>query len=1062
MPAHDSWHDWPNLQNLHPRADPQCTISWDVDLLIGNDVLPLLLQPGIVPLTSRSPAAFNTTLGWVLYGPFDSRPPAPKQVRFAPGTIFQTEQNHKTAEHHSTSVDSSKAAVVVDPMPENDNADVTTSPIVLSNSESISLALAPLQQTDYDDEELVNIVRRFWEIDRVPDILPFTPEERKCEEIYTQSVSRTASGRYIVPLPFHSHELGVSCGTATRQFLRLEQRLLRQPDLYAAYREFMRDYLESKHMEPVDPNTEPPEYEPYYIPHHAVHRPDDPPTKLRVVFNASCPSSNGKSLNSLLHVGPKLQADISTLLLRFRTHRYVFTADIRQMYRQILVDRSQRDYQRILWRFSSDAPITHFRLNTVTYGVTSAPYLALRTLHQLAADEGDKYPLAKTALSNEIYVDDLLTGCASISDALHLRQELQELLMAGGFELRKWASNHPTLLQDIPPDHCRQMVSEDPLLLDRDPIIKILGLGWNPASDNFFYAVRLSEAANTKRTVLSQMARIFDPLGWLTPITFTAKLFFRKICRLTLDWDQPLPDDIAIAWKEFQDRLPDISQIQVPRLLPELDSNATHLLVGFCDASESGYAASVYLHTTSGHNAHVSLLAAKSKVAPNKSTTLPRLELCGAHLLAKLMSHIMHRMLPALHLSSVAFCDSTVTLAWIRGESHRWKTFVGNRVAEIQELLPHTAWRHVSSQDNPADCASRGLLPHQLQLHPLWWQGPHWLQQHADAWPTTRDQVHNNDEINAELKIIAPATAASTPASLSLIDRYSSLTKLKRVVAFCHRFSYNCRNPQIRRIGFLSASEQNAALLSVVRLTQSIYLSTEKQEALDPASKHRLVCQLRLFIDDHQILRVGGRLSASSLPYNHRHPMLLPKNCHLTNLVIDDAHLRLLHAGALATHSYIRRSFWITDGRNVVRHRIGKCNRCFSVKPRPVIQPMGNLPIERTSAVSAFNVTGVDYAGPFFISSARLRGAVVTKAYLLVFICFASKAVHFELASDLSTASFMAAFQRFVARRGLPATIFSDNGTAFVGAHNKLKELGRLLRHPSHQQAICDTASTLG
>ncbi|XP_073986270.1 uncharacterized protein [Rhodnius prolixus] len=371
--------------------------------------------------------------------------------------------------------------------------------------------------------------------------------------------------------------------------MRLEKRLLRNLPLRDAYTEFMRDYLEQGHMEPASLD-ETSSATPFYIPHHAVHRPGDLPTKLRVVFNASCASSNGRSLNDLLHVGPKLQADIATLLMH-RMHRVVFTADIRQMYRQILVTPEHRDYQRIIWRFSAQEPLQAFRLNTVTYGVSSAPYLALRTKQQLASDEGDQCSLAKTTLLHEVYVDDILTGASSEERAQELRAQLQRLLMAGGFELRKWASNCPALLQDLPADHCRPTASEDPLCLDRDPILKILGLGWNPASDNFFYAVRLSETALTKRTILSQMARIFDPLGWLTPVTFRAKIFFRDLCRLQVGWDQRLPPELVEPWHAFQQQIPELGRIRIPRMLPDPAPPAQHYLVGFCDSSESGYAA---------------------------------------------------------------------------------------------------------------------------------------------------------------------------------------------------------------------------------------------------------------------------------------------------------------------------------------------------------------------------------------------------------------------------------------------------------------------------------------
>ncbi|XP_045479819.1 uncharacterized protein LOC123684569 [Harmonia axyridis] len=442
--------------------------------------------------------------------------------------------------------------------------------------------------------------------------------------------------------------------------------------------------------------------------------------------------------------------------------------------------------------------------------------------------------------------------------------------------------------------------------------------------------------------------------------------------------------------------------------------------------------------------------------------SLPRLELCGAHLLAKLMHHLSTRVLQNLSADYIAFCDSSVAFSWIRGESHRWKTFVGNRVAEIHDLIPSNCWRHVISEDNPADCASRGLMPSDIHHHPLWWRGPPWLSLDPSSWPLSSVDSSQTGQVDDEAKPISALVLTVVSGEPTMIDRFSSYLRLKRVIAFCRRFILNARGSALPRTGFLTSVELQEAEICLIRLVQSVHFAEELAELQKPSSRHRLIMKLHLFCDEHGLVRVGGRPLASLLPYRHKHPVLLPKDNHLTHLIIDDAHYRLLHAGALATHSYIRRRYWILDGRNVVRNRLRKCNRCFSCKPRPLIQPMGNLPPERLSSAMAFLTTGVVYAGPFYVTSARLRGAVSTKAYLVVFICFSTKAVHLELASELSTPAFIAAYRRFVARRGHPSVIFSDNGTNFVGAHNYLRDLGRLLSAPQHQQSLCDAASSSG
>ncbi|KAK2578989.1 hypothetical protein KPH14_012648 [Odynerus spinipes] len=530
-----------------------------------------------------------------------------------------------------------------------------------------------------------------------------------------------------------------------------------------------------------------------------------------------------------------------------------------------------------------------------------------------------------------------------------------------------------------------------------------------------------------------------------------------------VDWDQALPTSATESWEAFECQLPELQSLSIPRRLHHGTSNGFTHLIGFCDASELGYAAAVYLRSSSPTGqTSVALLHARSKVAPLKQTSLPRLELCGAHLLAQLLNLVTIRLLPPLRLPIIAFCDSTVALAWIRGESHRWKTFVGNRVAAIQELLPQAAWRHIRSEDNPADCASRGMNPRDVLNHHLWWQGPDWLSLPLKAWPSSPAVVHPAEDVSAEEKATPSLLLLATTSPDGLEARFSSLTRMQRVLAYCQRFVHNARHPASRLAGHLSSAELQRALMNVVRQVQRISFAEEREEARQPSSRHRRVRQLHLFLDKHDILRVGGRLAAAPLQYAQRNPALLSKAHHLTTLIIDDAHHRLLHAGALATHAYIRQRFWIPDGRNVARLRLRACNRCFTFKPTPIIQPLGSLPPERVTAANAFLTTGVDYAGPFFITSARLRGAAVTKAYLVVFICFATKAVHFEVASELSSAAFIAAYRRFVARRGHPTVIFSDNGTNFVGAHHELRDLSRLLSSPKHQQSLSAAASTCG
>lgn len=313
--------------------------------------------------------------------------------------------------------------------------------------------------------DISDTLPRFWELEDVSTPCPMTREDAACEEHFRMTHRRDSSGRYVVRLPWNPaipRELGESRATTVSTLRRLEHRFVRLPDLKVQYTNFMNDYEQLGHMERVHEDSHPAELS-YYLPHHTVIKDTSTTTKLRVVFNASQPTSNNRSLKDCLLTGPKLQQDLTTILTRWRKHEFVFTADIAKMYRQILIHPADRDLQRIVWRDGTTQQyLTDYRLHTVTYGTASAPYLAIRTLLQLAEDERTECPLGAAVLEQDTYVDDILSGGSDLPTAHAMKSQLRLLLMAGGFELRKWTSNHPVLLADIPEEH-RETLQARPL-----------------------------------------------------------------------------------------------------------------------------------------------------------------------------------------------------------------------------------------------------------------------------------------------------------------------------------------------------------------------------------------------------------------------------------------------------------------------------------------------------------------------------------------------------------------------------------------------------------------------
>ncbi|UYV72617.1 hypothetical protein LAZ67_10000067 [Cordylochernes scorpioides] len=1009
-------HQFDHLQGLQ-LADPQYLYTAPIDILLGADIAFSLFKGAIKYGHEGQPKAIKTLLGWLLFGEIKT---------------FQKKSKNYQKLH--------------------------TFNCTLNNWEPIFSLW---------EEELKT----------KPD-----PFEDDFNEIHFKTThERETTGRYIVRLPFKDPSLlGESKPQAINCFLRMEQILKQQPQVYQTYKDFMQEYLVLGHMNEVKGNGN--DHKAFYLPHHPIIKEKSSTTKLRVVFNASSKTTTGYSLNDILHTGPKLQKDIFPLLLRFRSHSIAISADITKMYRQILVHPEDTPYQRIIWRDESGQSLKEYELKTLTYGTSCAPFLAIRVLKQLAHDEQIRFPTAEAILKSDFYVDDLLTGCETVENGRKLIRELDQLLQAGGFKLRQWASNKPTILDTLQETDKSTFYAN----VDRENTlgINLLGINWNPRNDEIgLRKLEIIKNTPTKRNILSQMAKIYDPLGWFAPVMLKIKLMIQTLWAAKLTWDEPIPVGLQESWKALQNDLASLHQVQIPRwiglfepatyepipvglqeswkaLQNDLASlhqvqiprwiglfePATYEIHGFSDASQRAYAAMVYIkiiHNSSIHEVY--LLAAKTRVATLKPTTTPRMELCASLLLAQLTRLVCTAM--SLNINKVTlWSDSTIVLSWLASEHSRWKPYVSNRVKDIQELLP-CRWMHVKGEDNPADLASRGTSLDQLLDHELWWHGPPWLkttsQPYNDAIPVINEKFLSEQRIKTNLFV-------KKNISYPFITRYSSLNKLKRITGWIFRFFYNCRKLLKReKSGALSIEEIETSFNRIIRCAQQedYYIELKQLEAFQPLSGKSHLIKLNPFLDKGGLLRVGGRLNNALLSFDQKHPIILPKAHYITQLVIRHYHDRLLHAGVQLTLSAIREKYWIPSGRCLVKQILFKCIKCARFRTKAVQQLMGNLPTSRTNWTRPFTKTGIDFAGPVIVKTSNLRNARCDKAYIALFICMFSKAIHIELVSNLTTEAFLAALRRFIGRRGRPAEINTDNATNFVGAYKDLRKLFHLNIH---------------
>lgn len=908
------------------------------------------------------------------------------------------------------------------------------------------------------DDSLHFQFQKFWEIEECESgAKEANTEHLLCEAHFIQTTTRDSSGQYTVDLPIKENisQLGNSQKMAETRFLQLEKKLIQNPSLHKAYSDFMDEYENLGHMEVVDNEVDDTSKVSYYIPHLAVIREASSTTKVRVVFDASAKSSTGLSLNDTLMAGPTIQQDIFSILCRFRCHKYVLTADIEKMYRQIKVNSHQTNLQRILWRRNTTEPIKINRLKTVTYGTTPAPFLAVRTLHQLAMDEQQAWPIASKVTLTDFYVDDLMTGAETLVDVKIIQTQVTELLKSGGFNIRKWNSNASEVLKNIPVE-ARAQTQEH----TEEQSVKVLGMSWTAESDSFQYYVKKNNTFSkiTKRAILSEIASLFDPLGLLGPIILKAKILIQDLWQLNLKWDESIPAALHSSWQDYRRQLSFLTDLQVKRhaMVGQPDKIELH---GFCDASERAYGACIFIRTTRGdEEISVNLLCSKSRVAPLKKTTIPRLELCGALLLAKLVSKIMSIFIQLD--SCTLWCDSTIVLAWINASPTNWKTFVANRVSEIQELTMNNncSWKHVRTSNNPADLVSRGLNPVQILNCNLWWHGPVWLGDSPDSWPTleTNRVVDLPEQRKTKISL---ATIVSQP--LIDISRYSSFLKLQRVTATCLRFINNLRDQINKKSGPLQSIELKEAIAYLVKTEQQNHLTEDytRIRSRKQVKKNSSLHTLQPFIDNAGLIRVGGRLQNAQIHPDQKHPILLPSKSHLTELIAKHEHLRNLHAGPQLLLSVLRQQYWPLRGRDIVRKIVHNCVRCFRTNPKTTQPQMGSLPASRLLLSRPFTNTGTDLCGPVKIRSSRRRNSLETKGYVVLFVCFSTRAIHLELASDMTTDAFLAAFKRFISRRGICSNIYSDNGTNFVGANKELKVLRNLFKSEEHQKRVIEETS---
>lgn len=860
----------------------------------------------------------------------------------------------------------------------------------------------------------------------------------------------TVNGHYQVGMPWKQdyRRLPNNFDIALCRLRSLRSRFLKDQGFFIKYKESIERNLERGYASLVPGDQLDPDFTPrWYLPHHAVTNPKKP-GKFRVVLDCAS-KCRGISLNDMLLQGPDVTSRLVGVLMRFRSEPVAVVADVEEMFMQVAVPERDRGALRFLWWSSdnlSEAP-KEYQMNVHPFGATSSPFCASFALRQTASGVEGYNDLVLNSVRQNFYVDDCLISFKTVEEAQVFVQQIRKLLGAKGFKLKKWISNHREALDSIPPGDLAQPVTR---ITDRsqEPE-RTLGLEWNTEEDKFHFRLDITDKPSTRRGILSIVSSLYDPLGLVSPALLPAKILLQQLCRDGLGWDEPINSERLSTWQSWLNFMEDIYAVDIPRCIQGTGvGDQEPQLHVFCDASEVGYGAVAYArYTPMGFSPFCSILFSKSRVAPLKTVTIPRLELAAAKLAVCIAEDVRSEM--RVGFSETFFwTDSSIVLHYINNTTSRFSVFVANRLSVIHEHTSPSQWRHVRSDSNPADFASRGV--HTTEELGEWVRGPKFLLTVEESWPVSSEP----EVTSAGLELKQPSRACckvSRVDEFPLLSRFSEWNRLLRAVAWLTRFkSYViCRAKNVGQYDapnkFLTAQELDQAQRDVVRMVQRLAFPdelarlTKSSNAAHTRPEQLKGSLMRLnptLIDG--IICLGGRLTYTNYEQSMRHPAILPKGSLVTELIIRYYHVTEGHCGWSQVLAATRRKFWILQGGTTVKRVVGSCINCRRRLATPCNQLMAPLPLARAEAGRhPFSQVGIDYFGPFPVK----RGRAMEKRYGCLFTCLQTRAIHLEVAHTLTTDSFILVLTRFIARRGCPTDIYSDNGTNFVGAVKELREL---------------------
>ncbi|XP_055844833.1 uncharacterized protein LOC129911149 [Episyrphus balteatus] len=902
-----------------------------------------------------------------------------------------------------------------------------------------------------DDSELQRLVKGFISSDtfgatNLEKTILSTEDQRALQLLNTYTIRR--KGRFETCLLWKTDEIHMpdSLPMAKKRLSCLHKRMKREPHLAETLDNKIKEYVSkgyARKLSATELSVE--NQKAWYLPIFPVYNPNKP-GKVRIVWDAAA-KVQGVSLNSMLLKGPDQLTSLTSVIYKFRENPIAICADIMEMFHQVQIRNEDRSFQRFLWSKSDKQEPDVYVMNVMTFGATCSPCSSQFIKNKNADEFSQAFPRAARAIRENHYVDDLMDSVATEEEAIQLAKEVRFVHSQGGFKIRNWISNSTSVLKALnaEPTDSKDLNIDVELTTE-----KVLGMWWCTSVDCFTY--KLSKSINnsellfgvrrpTKRDVLRILMMIFDPLGLIAHFLMYVKVLLQDIWRSKVDWDEEIKDSEYTNWLKWVKFLPSMETLQIPRcyITHNPKSDFERQLHVFVDASENGFAAVAYLRNETIDGIECSLIGAKTRVAPLKNLSIPRLELQAAVLGARFAQSIeqSHNM----SFSKIVFwSDSKTVLSWIRSDHRRYKQFVAVRVSELLDLTDISKWRWVPTKMNVADEATKWQKIPEFKITSRWFTGPQFLKLHQEHWP--QETPINENDTEEELK----TCFLNIHTSRENIFRYnenSNWIRLLRSTAFALRFTYNARSKKFkyeRSVGPLSRKELQSAEVALLKEAQySVYAEEIADlQANQLIERSSILYSLCPGLDENGVMRAVGRIQyAEGVDENMKRPIILPRDHRVTFLIIMQVHCKYHHQHHETVVNEVRQKFHILQLRAALAAVRRACQVCKNNRVKPLHPIMAQLPPARlASFCRPFSFVGVDYFGPMNVTIHRRT----EKRWGVLLTCLTTRAVHLEVAHSLSSDSCILAIRNFIGRRGTPIEMYSDNGTNFVGAERELRE----------------------